>query len=409
MNDLSDFACRVPAHVPPDRAWDHDFDLFAADGDDPFLAAARLHDEALPDIVYARGAYRGNPGWLLTRFAQVQDAFFDHAVFSRAENSDFGALLGVDWRLNPLEIDPPLHGKYRAVLQPFFQPRAIARLEAKVRAICRELLDPLAGKGGCEFIADFASLFPSYIFLELMGLPREDLPRFMAWEGDYMRGATLAIRARAGRDIAAYLEDYVESRRAYPGDDLGSAIVNARIDGRPLDQGEVMGMCMVLYTGGLDTVLSSLGWYMRELATNLPLQLRLRDNPQDIPGAVDELLRAFGPVLVMRTVKSDVDFHGVSMKAGDWVSLPTQLASRDPRAYADPHRVDPDRKARHMTLATGVHNCLGIHLAKREIRVVLEEWLSRFSEIRVPEGARIRFHTRGVWGVDALPLQWIEH
>jgi cytochrome P450 len=396
----------VPDHVPAALVWDHDIDVFAGELDDPYHAAARLHEG--PDIVWAKGAYRGQPGWILTRYAQVEAAFLDHRLFSRAENSDFAALLGVDWRLNPLEFDPPVHAAYRQVLQPWFQPSAINRLSDMVRGICRELLDGLSGKGGCEFIEDFASLFPSYVFLELFGLPRDNLLQFMNWEKSFLRGSTIPERSTAVRSILAYLEDHVAWKRNHLGDDLVSAILSARIGDRPLNHGETMGMCMVLYTGGLDTVLSSLGWYFRQLAMDPALQTRLQDNPADIPAAVDELLRAYGVTGTMRTVRADCEFHGVTMRKGDWVVLPTYLASRDPRQYADPHRIDVDRRGRNMTLATGVHNCLGIHLAKLEIRIVLEETLARFRNIRIPEGAEVKWHTRSVWGVDHLPLVWEE-
>ena len=121
---------------------------------------------------------------------------------------------------------------------------------------------------------------------------------------------------------------------------------------------------------------------------------------------MDELLRAHGVTAQLRLVTRDIEFHGVHMRAGDMVSIPTFLASRDDRAYADPHRIDIDRKPRHLTLATGPHNCLGIHLAKREIKIVLEEWLSRTSSIRITEGDSYRWQNHGVWGVSYLPLSW---
>ncbi|MDO7842184.1 cytochrome P450 [Sphingomonas immobilis] len=394
----------VPAHVPPKLVWEHDIDAFARELDDPFVAISRLHDG--PELIWARGGSRGQPAWVPTRYALIEEVFMDADRFMSGDSNDASQLLGVDWRLNPLEIDPPAHRAYRQILQPWFQPSAINTLEPMVRSVARELLDAVEAKGRCEFIEDFASLFPSYIFLALMGLPREMLPQFLAWEDAFMRAPTMAERVGAARAIKDYLEDYAEARRSDPRDDLVTAILTAKIDGRPLDTGEIMGMLMVLYLGGLDTVMSSLGWYFRHLADDQALQARLRADPAQIPGAVDDLLRAFGVTGTRRTVTRDMDFHGVTLKAGDWILVPTYLASRDPAAYADPHRIDPARKGRNLTLATGVHNCLGIHLAKREIKVVLEEWLSRFIHIRVPEGETVRWHTDGVWGVNHLPLTW---
>ena len=395
----------LPAHVPQELAWDGVISAFASTFEDPFVGVSD-HLHAGPDIIYARGHFRDQPGWLLTRHSHIEDVFADHELFSSADWAQTRDLLGVDWALNPLEIDPPMHGVYRDVLKPWFSPSAVNALERRVRQICRELIARFEDKGGCEFISEFASLFPSYIFLSLMGMPRDRLPEFMRWEHMYFRGETQEIRAAGLRAIFDYLASYAAERRADPGDDLVSAIVTAQVNGRPLDDGEVMGMAMVLYTGGLDTVLSSLGWYFRHLAGDQPLQARLRAHPEDIPRAVDEFLRAFGITGNRRRVTRDCDFHGVRMKKGDWISLPTFLASRDAREFPDPHIIDLDRRPRHVTLARGVHFCLGAHLARREIRVVLEEFLARFTNIRIPAGERARWHAEAVWGIDHLPLEW---
>jgi cytochrome P450 len=394
----------VPSHVPSDLIWDHDINTFACELDDPYLALARLHDG--PDIVWARVASRGEPGWVPTRFALLQELFVDARRFSSSENIGVGEMLGVDWKLNPLEIDPPAHAAYRMVLQPWFQPSAINKLEPMIRAIARELIAKFEQRGGCEFVADFASLFPSYVFLAMLGLPREQLPQFLEWEHAFIHSTEIPEKVASARAIKAYLEDYLDRRRGDLRDDLVSGILNGKVDGRPLDHGEVMGMCMVLYFGGLDTVMSSIGWYLRHLVHDQGLQRRLRDNPSDIPGAVDDLLRAYGVVGTRRNVTEDLEFHGVQMKKGDVVLMPGYLASRDPHQYTNPHLVDPDRKARSLTLATGVHNCLGTHLAKREIKIVLEEWLARFANIRIPAGEKDSWLTQGVWTVTRLPLVW---
>lgn len=394
----------IPDHVPADLVWDDDIDRFAAELDDPFHAVSRLHSG--PELVWARGASRGFPAWLPTRYRLIEEVFMDAELFMSGDSNDAAQLLGVDWRLNPLEIDPPAHRAYRQILQPYFLPSAINRMEPMVRQIATDLIAGFEERGECEFIAEFAELFPSYIFLELMGLPRAMLPQFLEWENAFMRAPDLADRIGAARAIKEYLETYLHERRGDPRDDLVTAILTAEVDGRPLNDGEIMGMAMVLYLGGLDTVMSSLGWYFRHLASDLDLQARLRADPSLIPGAVDDLLRAYGVTGTRRTVTRDTEFHGVALKKGDWIMVPTYLASRDPEQYDDPHEIDPHRKARHLTLATGVHNCLGIHLAKREIKVVLEEWLTRFANIRIPSGESAQWHTHGVWGVNRLPLAW---
>lgn len=393
----------IPDHVPASLYCDLDLKEFAAQFEDPFVGIQALQDRG--EVIYVSDIGRGASGWLPTRYDVLNDIFMDAKRFSSADNIGVGPLMGVDWRLNPLEYDPPAHMGYRQVLQPFFLPSAVNGYDDLIRGVARELIARFADKRQIDFVEDFASLFPSYVFLDLLGLPREELPQFFEWEHAFTRSPDMAVRAAGARSILHYLEAYVERRRSEPRDDLVTGIINGQVKGRPLDHGEIMGMVMVLYFGGLDTVLSSLGWYFRYLALDQELQARLRAAPQDIPGTVDDLLRAFGVTGTRRTVVEDLEIRGVAMKQGDIVLMPTFLACRDDRQFADPHRVDPDRKARHLTLATGPHNCLGAHLAKREIKIVLEEWLAHIPTFRVAEGKPQRWDAAGVWAMTEL---WLE-
>ena len=409
MDTISELSAAIPANVPPERVWNHGIDDYVAGAEDPYLAISVLHQG--PDIVWSPIGVWGKPNWILTRYAAIQDAFMDHRRFSAAQNSDVGELLGVTWKLNPLEIDPPQHLLYRRVLTPWFTESAIGRMDDMVRTVCTMLIAQFEAKGCCEFISEFASLFPAHIFLSQMGLPREMIGQFQEWENAYMHGATPADRIQGAKDIAAYLEACANARRADPATDpkadLISTIVTAEIDGRKLTGDEVMGMCYVLYAGGLDTVMSALGWSMRHLVLDPALQQRLYEKPQDIPLAVEELLRAYGITGTRRTATADFDFHGVHLKQGDMVYLPVFLAGRDDRQYANPHVVDIDRRARHLAFATGAHNCLGIHLARRELRIVLEAFLTRFANLRLQQGGKIETRIGGgVWGIEQLPLTW---
>jgi len=396
---------KIPAHVPPELVWDHDINLFPAQFDDPFVGAGDAIHEG-PDIVWATSAYNGRPGWLLTRFALIDEVHMNPARFAAGLSRDITVLLGFEVPLLPSESDPPEHRTYRQFIQPWFQPKYVAGLEPKIREICRDLIARFETRGGCEFVGEFSSLFPSSVFLALMGLPRELLGQFLQWEHDFLRGENFEVRARATREIYDYFAGLLEERRRHPRDDMVSMIANGEIDGRRLTDNEARGMCIMLYIGGLDSVTSGLGWYMRHLALDQALQSRLRNDPALIPDAIEEFVRAYGTNSTMRTVTQDTEFHGVAMKQGDIVVLPTFFASRDPREYADPHRFDIARKARTMTFATGAHNCAGIHLAKRETRVVLEEFLSRFDNIRIPEGEGAVWTTQTIWGVKKLPLEW---
>lgn len=396
----------APAHVPDHLIWDHDVDVFPAQFPDPYVGAGDAVHRG-PDIVWAaKGAYCGRPGWMLTRCAHIQEVHLDPARFSSAFNRDASNLLGIELPLIPFESDPPQHRHYRQLIAPWFQPSAVAALDAMIRDTCDELIGGFAERGGCEFVGEFSSLFPSYVFLALMGLPREMLPQFLAWENAFLRGSTLEERVEAMRAIYAYFRECLADRARAPGADLISAIATGEIEGRQLSEAEAVGLCITLYIGGLDSVASGMGWYLRHLALDGPLQQRLRRDPALIPVAIEELSRAYGTNSTMRTIMADGDFHGAPMRKGDILALPTFFSARDPREYDDPHAIDLDRKARSMTFGTGAHHCIGIHLAKREIRIVLSEFLARFDDIRIPEGEQAVWTTQTIWGVKKLPLTW---
>ncbi|MGB8366437.1 MAG: cytochrome P450 [Rhizomicrobium sp.] len=395
---------KVPHHVPAELVWDHNLDEFTHELDDPYLAASRLHEG--PGIIWATVSSLRKPGWVLTRHALIQEAFLDYEHFSSTRGSTNSAVLGPIVRLIPVEVDPPEHHAYRQILTPFFTPSAVNSLEAPVREVCDSLISKFADRGACEFIGQFGQLFPNSIFLTLMGMPQAMLPQFLEWEQIMLRGGDDAEHVAAAGAVFRYLQSFIAEQRTAPKTDLMKGIVGGKIGGRLLSEEEILGTCFLLYVGGLDTVYSSLGWIMRHLAGDQSLQERLRANPQEIPSAIEELTRAFAVAAPHRRIAKDFIFHGVPMRKDDDVLLPTYLAARDPRAYENPHVIDIGRRARSVTFATGPHTCLGIHLAKREIRVVLEAFLSRFKNIRIPQGEAYEYHTGGVLGVDRLPLEW---
>ena len=397
---------KTPDHVPAELVWDNSFDAFTAEGDDPFLAISRLHEG--PGIIWATDASYGRPGWVLTRYDLISEAFVDHEHFSGEREGMPASMLGVNLRLNPIEIDPPAHHGHRRNLNPVFTPKAVNAMGDMVRETCLELIAKFEDKGECDFIEDFAVPFPTYIFLDLMDMPRDKADDFLQWEEDLMRSPEPARRAAAARSIFQYLEEHKKREMEHPTNELNRAITTAQFHDRPLTHIEMMGMYYVLYVGGLDTVYSTLGWIMRHLATHPDLQQRLRDNPDEIPAAVEEFARAFSVVITHRQVREDFTFHGVEMKAGEEVNLPISLADRDPAVFDNPHEVDIDRKPRHINFGTGVHTCLGIHLAKRELRIVVEEFLKRFRNIRIKPGETYRYHTGRTFGIDYLPLVWYE-
>ena len=208
-----------------------------------------------------------------------------------------------------------------------------------------------------------------------MGMPRERLHEFLDWERDMLRGDT-PEKVTAMTEIADYLTEFLAEQESAPGSALMRGIVSARLDdGQALTDVEKLRSPTSSTSSGLDTVYSTIGSIWR-LAQDQALQDRLRADPGLIGPASEELLRAFSAASTGRRVKHDMEFHGVPMKAGDSVAALLSLAARDPEAYDDPHRIDIARRPRHIAFGTGPHTCLGIRLAKREVRIVLE-FLSR--------------------------------
>lgn len=407
MGDTTFAGTVIPDHVPEELVWPHKLNEFTAELDDPYIAAARLHEG--PGIIWAAEASLGKSGWVLTRHDLIRDAYLDYEHFSSTRDASTGEVLGKDMiRMIPVEVDPPEHQHYRRILNPLFTPKHVNTWGGMVQKTCDMLIDRIPDPAHCEFIGGFAEVFPNSIFLSLLGMPQEKLPQFLQWERQLLRSGDQADyekSSEAARLIFQYLHGFVNEQKENPDrTEFIETLLKGTIDGRPLDDLEILGYCMLFYVAGLDTVYSTLGWIMRHLAGDQLLQDHLRNNPQDIPRAIEEFTRAFAVPAPHRRVTKDLDFHGVRMRENDVVLLPLYLASRDPRVYEDPHRIDINRGARNISFATGPHTCLGVHLAKRELRTVLESFLSRFSVIRMQEGESYEYHTGGVLGVDRLPL-----
>lgn len=394
----------VPDHVPPHAVWDHDFVAFLAELGDPYLAGGRLHDG--PPVIWATNASYGLPSWIFVSHEAVQEGFANAKRFSSLRGPLTAAVMNPDWKLLPVESDAPLHQQYRQVLRPFFTPDAMARRFAQVQRLTDDLIGKFIEQGRCEFINEFAQILPNAIVVSMMGMPDEMLGQFLAWEETAIHGKSHAEQLSAGVAIHDYLGDYIAEQERNPTNELMQAILAGRMNDRDLTPEEKLGIVYLLFIAGLDTVYSTMGWTMKHLATDQALQERLRRNPGDIPAAVEEFTRAFGPSAPSRIVAEDQEFMGVTMKKGEHIYLPTYLAGRDPRAFPNPHVIDIDRKPRHVTFGLGSHVCIGIHLAKREIRIMIESFLARMKNIRLAEGGRFTYHTSNTIGIDLLDLEW---
>ncbi len=346
---------------------------------------------------------------LISRYDDVASALRHPDTFTSAAGN-----LGLgEQPLLPLEVDPPLHTKYRRVLNPRFTPKAIATLEPAVRALTAELIDGFAGRGSCDFHAEFATPLPSGMFLALMGLPPADLPQFLQWRDNTIRpdvdpadtGGAERIRAETAHAISEYFRTAIAERRAAPDDSLLSEIVHAEMEGRPLTETELLGIFHLLLLGGLDTVTATLDCMVAHLVEHPEQRQQLVDDPATIPAAIEELLRHLSPVMVVpRTAATDISLHGVDIAAGDSVTLVLGAANGDD-VFGD-GTVDLARDPnKHVAFGSGHHLCLGAHLARLELRVALEELHARIPDYRYPAGFRPQFST-GIRQAESLLLEF---
>lgn len=354
------------------------------------------------------------PLWYLTRFEDVAEAFRDHETFSSRQTN-----YNVDDpnRWIPAQVDPPDHTPYRTLMNPHFGPAAIAALEPVVRERCVELIGEFADEGECEVVTQFARRFPTSIFMELMGLPIEQSDTFLGWASALLHTAgsrpeAAAIRTDAARTIYRYLRQMIVDRRAEPRDDMMSALIAAEMttaEGvtRPLGDDELREIAMLLYVAGMDTVAGVSSYVMRHLAEHPEVRAFLQADLRRIPVAVEEFLRYFAIASPARVVRNDIEFAGCPMRAGDRVVLATWPANRDPRQFERADELILDRQLnRHSAFGVGIHRCLGSHLARLELRVMLEEWLVRIPDFAITPGVPITQHVAGAAGLDNLPLSW---
>ncbi|MEE3103483.1 MAG: cytochrome P450, partial [Actinomycetota bacterium] len=344
------------------------------------------------------------------RHADVVTVLRSPDVFS----SRFDAVhIGQVRPLIPLQIDPPDHAKYRKLLDPLFAPRRIALLEGRTRALVSDLVEAVADDGGCNFHAAVSEPLPSTVFLELLGLPVSRAAEFIALKDGIIRPPAQTPEERsamvdaAGARIYAVLQEVLDQRLETRQNDFISDFLDAEVDGERLTPEEVIDICYLFFLAGLDTVTASLDCMMARLALHPAEQRRLTDDPSVIPQAVEEMLRWETPVTaVVRVTTQDTELSGCPIAADQVVSVMLGSANTDERAWDEAESVDVDRRVnKHLAFGGGVHRCLGSHLARMELRVVLEEWHARIPKYRVPEGVELDY-SPSLRQIADLPLVW---
>jgi cytochrome P450 len=402
----------APTHVPKVRLVDLSWALGFTPNDliDPYEPCGWLSGEEIPNLLYnavppnAMGGSRG--AWIVTHYKDIERVYTDNTFFSNKGAAEFQALIGETFRSIPIAIDPPEHGKYRRYLLPHFSPARLSRMEAQIRSLVVGLIGAFSHKGEVDVAWDFGRIYPVRVFMALMGFPRSMFEQFLAWEWDILHSNSRETMGAALRGVVAYLRKFIAEKEAFPDDNIVSSIVHGEIEGRRPTDEEKFRMVWFLWLGGLDTVAATIGQMFRRMVLEPRIQDQLRAHSELITPAVEEFLRTQPILTTTRTVKRDFEWYGVALKAGDAIQCLNPAGNFDSSQFPKPRMFDPTRRDnRHFTFVGGVHLCLGAPLARRELRILLEEWFKRIPSFQLKSGTDTTVFP-GPLSIRSLPLVW---
>ncbi len=374
--------------------------------DDPYPYYRRL----LSDHPLYRNPKMGF--WALSRYDDVRSAFKDWRTFSSAGGVNlepgFTELIGPEI----LNMDPPRHDQLRRLIGHHFTLSNVRSYEPMVREFASKLLSDLIADGGGDFAGDFSQRLPVLTICRLMGIPAEDEPAVRSMAHDMLLilsgSDEFAVEAAAGgEELRSYFAKLVEDRRLVPSGDVVSSLANGKIDGDPLPDEEIFGMCLIVYLAGNTTTsaLISNGLYCLARHPDQKERLAASPDPEAIENAVEELLRYESPVQwSSRVTTREVELHGEAVPAGERVMLLIGAAQRDPREWENPDELDVLRQPqRLLAFGDGVHRCVGAPLARLEGRVAFEEIFRRTPHYELA-GEVQRLHISTERGLERLPL-----
>jgi cytochrome P450 len=347
-------------------------------------------------------------GWYhLTHREDVLHALRTPEVYSSSKAFD---MLGSPLPLVPISFDPPEHTRFRKILQPFFSPHTLGQMLPSLQKQAVAMVDAIAKTGRCEVVNDIAIPYPSQVFLTLYGLPLEDRDKLVHWKDTVIALADLptldGVDLTAAMELFGYLTEAINERRANPGEDILSRVLTGD---EPLDDAEAIGLSYLFVLAGLDTVTAAIGFALLELARKPALRKQLRDDPDQTKVFIEEIIRLEPPAfLVPRVTTEEVTIGGITLPADSPMRLCLGSINRDGSDAISTDEVVMDGKVhRHWGFGGGPHRCLGSHLARMELTLVIDEWLSRIPDFEVTPG----FTPEVPWpantfGLASLPLVW---
>ena len=378
-----------------------------------------------------------DPFWLVTRHADIMAISRDPQRFANGirptvlTNRDGESLARAATPNNDghlirslVQMDAPDHMKYRLLTQSWFMPKNLKIVEERIRQIARETVDQMLAQGGaCDFARDVAAHYPLRVIMDILGVPPEDEPRMLmltqqlfgptdpelnrSREAITSAEQAIAMLNYVIADFENYFGALTAERRANPREDIATVIANATINGEQIPDREMSGYYMIVATAGHDTTSASTAGAIMELAKNPALFERFRDAATDKAGLIEEAIRWTTPVQhFMRSAKEDVAIGGQTIREGDWLMLNYVSANRDEKVFGDPFAFNPDReKNQQIAFGFGAHVCLGQHLARMEMRILMEELLPRIKSFELA-GEPARVESVFVGGLKRLPIRF---
>ncbi len=376
-----------------------------------------------------------DPFWLITRYEDVMHISKDNAtflnnprpvVFSFRSAIEFArSVTGSNMLVDSLVVfDAPIHMKYRRLTQDWFMPKNLKMLEAEIKALAKKTVDRLVASGPeADFVQLVSAPYPLHVVMQILGVPEEDEPRMLFLTQQMFGGQDEDLNksgraemtpeqitqlvAGAVKSFEDYFAGLAAEKRANPTDDVASVIANATVDGAPLDDRAMAGYYIIVASAGHDTTSASTAGAMLALAQDPDQFQKLKADRSLLPGIVEEAIRWTTPVQhFMRTAAEDVEVGGQKIAKGDWLMLSYVSANHDESVFPEPRRFDAARSPnRHLAFGAGAHQCLGLHLARLEMRILFEELLDRLDSIELA-GEPKRANSSFVGGLKTLPVRF---
>lgn len=371
--------------------WATDYDIFDPRYvNDPF----RIWDTLRESCPIAHTTRWGG-SWLPTTYEDVTNIARDIETFPSGggiavippttNDPNAGPPQLLPYGVPPISADPPLHTWTRRLILPWMSPQKSASYEPMTRELCNRLIDGFIATGRADLAADYAQQIPVRVIAHILGVPTDMSDTFTGWVRDVLEFAYDAERRQRGTmGVIQFFIDALAERRENPGDDLISELLHTRIDGEPIEDSIIIGMCALMLIAGVDTTWSAIGSSIWHLAAHPEDRRRLVAEPELMPTAIEEFLRAYSPVTMARRLLEDVEYKGCPMKAGERVLMNFPGANRDPEVFDRPDEGILDRAInRHVAFGAGIHRCAGSNLARMELRVSIEAWLARIPEFEL--------------------------